>query len=57
MIDPYKKLLYRIFNIKICRKCGKQLDRKYKKRGQGRLCLQCRRKTPQPNQLNLDIKL
>ena len=43
-MDGYKRLLYKIFQIPTCRKCGKPLDKDFQQRGQGRLCVDCFKK-------------
>jgi NMD protein affecting ribosome stability and mRNA decay len=40
-MNPYWNLYCRIFKIKICRKCGRPLDKEYKKRRRGKLCIDC----------------
>ncbi len=40
-IDGYNKLLHKIFEIEACRKCGKPLDKNYRLRRRGKLCIDC----------------
>jgi len=42
MINPYWKLYAKIFYIPICRSCGQVLDKDYKKRRRGKLCMTCK---------------
>ena len=41
MINPYWALYARIFKLTICRSCGAVLDKDYKKRRRGKLCMTC----------------
>ena len=41
MINPYWALYARIFKLTICRSCGAVLDKDYKKRRRGKLCMIC----------------
>ncbi len=37
----YWRLYCKIFRITICRKCGRALDKNYKERKRGKLCVTC----------------
>ena len=41
IIYPYWKLYCKIFQLTICRSCGARLDKNYKKRRRGKLCIEC----------------
>ena len=40
-MNGYWKLYAKIFFITICRRCGEILDKEYKKRRRGKLCVTC----------------
>ena len=40
-MNGYWKLYAKIFFIKVCRRCGERLDKEYKKRRRGKLCITC----------------
>uniref|UniRef100_A0A6M3KRW1 Uncharacterized protein n=1 Tax=viral metagenome TaxID=1070528 RepID=A0A6M3KRW1_9ZZZZ len=40
-MNGYWRLYAKIFNIKICRTCGRRLDLNYKKRNRNNLCKDC----------------
>ena len=49
VINGYLRLYIKIFELDIylpkrCRVCGEELDKKYKKRNCGNLCIKCYRK-------------